>query len=83
MNTFLKDGDLHKEMAINMWGEENYDKEKRSRAKVLNFGMAYGMSGYSLAKKFNITNDEGMDIVNRFWKAAPHIKDFQNRCKES
>lgn len=35
VNTFLSGGDLHKQMAISMWGEENYDKEKRKRAKVL------------------------------------------------
>ena len=31
VNTFLHGGDLHKSMAISMWGEENYDKEKRRR----------------------------------------------------
>lgn len=35
VNTFLSGGDLHKQMAIAMWGEENYDKEKRKKAKVL------------------------------------------------
>lgn len=80
VNTFLTGGDLHKSMAISMWGVENYDKEKRKKAKILNFGMAYGMSGYSLAQKFGVTVEEGEDIVSRFWKAAPRIKEFQNRC---
>lgn len=39
VNAFLTGGDLHKNMAIAMWGEENYNKELRKRAKVLNFGM--------------------------------------------
>lgn len=80
VNTFLTGGDLHKQQAVAMWGEENYDKEKRKRAKVLNFGMAYGMSGYSLSQKFNVSVEEGEDIVAKFWKAAPRIKEYQNRC---
>lgn len=80
VNTFLTEGDLHKEMAVRMWGEENYDKEKRKRAKVLNFGMAYGMSGYSLSEKFHVSVEEGNDIVTKFWKAAPNIQRFQSAC---
>lgn len=78
INTFLDGGDLHRSMAIGMWGEENYDKDKRKRAKVLNFGMAYGMSPYSIAEKFDVTVGEGKDIYERFWKAAPTIKAFQS-----
>ena len=48
--------------------------------RLVNFGMAYGMSGYSLAEKFNVTVEEGEDIVRRFWAAAPRIKDFQTKC---
>ena len=80
VNTFLSGGDLHKNMAVSMWGAENYDKEKRKRAKVLNFGMSYGMSGYSLSQKFNVSVEEGEEIVAKFWKAAPRIKEYQTRC---
>lgn len=47
---------------------------------TLNFGMTYGMTGRSLAEKFSISEEEGNEIVDRFWKAAPKIKSFQNAC---
>lgn len=77
VDTFNTGGDLHKNMAIAMWGEENYDKEKRKKAKVLNFGMLYGMSAYTLAERFHISLEEGQDIVNRYWKAVPEIQAYQ------
>lgn len=80
VDTFLHGGDLHKNMAIAMWGAEHYDKEKRKKAKVLNFGMSYGMTGKSLALKFHTTEEEGNEIVNKFWNAVPEVKAFQNAC---
>ena len=77
VETFNTGGDLHTNMAKAMWGEENYDKEKRKKAKVLNFGMLYGMSAYTLAERFHITLEEGQDIVNRYWKAVPEIQAYQ------
>lgn len=41
-------------------------------------GIIDGMSPYSIAEKFDVTVDEGKDIYNRFWKAAPTIKAFQS-----
>lgn len=43
VNAFLHDKDVHKETAIACFGEENYDKQKRRMAKVVNFGKIYGM----------------------------------------
>lgn len=78
VDTFLSDGDLHENMAKAMWGEENYDKEKRKRAKVLNFGLLYGMSAYTLAERFHISLDEAEDIMRRYWNAVPEIVAYQN-----
>ena len=35
---FEHDKDIHKSTAISVWGEENYSKEKRKKAKAVNFG---------------------------------------------
>lgn len=39
IDTFKNGGDLHKNMAIEMFGLENYNNEKRKVAKTLNFGL--------------------------------------------
>lgn len=64
-------------MAENMWGKENYNRDLRKRAKVMNFGGMYGMSVYSIMQKFSLPEDEAQDIYDRFWAAIPNIKAFQ------
>lgn len=39
VDTFLGGGDLHTNMAVTMWGKENYSNDNRKKAKILNFGM--------------------------------------------
>ena len=52
-------------------------KRKEKRAKILNFGMLYGMNEYTLADRFNISVEEAKDIKDRFWQAIPRIKAWQ------
>lgn len=40
VEAFTTGGDVHKETAVKIWGEENYNKEYRKLAKGANFAMA-------------------------------------------
>lgn len=70
-NTFEKGGDLHKEMAIQMWGIENYDKQKRKMAKKANFGILYGMTAKNFADEFKMSMEEADDMIDRYKSSAP------------
>ena len=69
--TFASGGDLHKEMAIRMWGKENYSKQKRKMAKKANFGILYGMTAKNFAEDFGIPLYEAEDLVKRYKETAP------------
>ena len=50
-------------------------KEKRTKAKNVNFGIAYGQSIYALAQSLDITYEEAEDLVNnKYFGAAPVLK---------
>lgn len=70
--------DIHKSTAIRMWGEENYNKEKRKLAKIAQFGLVYGGTGYTLRKSAPEKSDAERDeIAERFWSAHSVLKSYQ------
>lgn len=68
---FENNGDLHEHMAKVIWGEENYDKQKRKRAKKCNFGILYGMTARNFAIDFDISLSEAQKIVDDYKNGAP------------
>ena len=58
-------------MAKIIWGEENYDKQKRKKAKKCNFGILYGMTARNFAIDFEISMDEAQKIVDDYKNGAP------------
>jgi len=80
IDAFLHDKDIHKETAIKAFGEENYSKDKRAFAKVLNFGLLYGMSARGLRDRFpTMSIDEAEMFVEKFQAAIPNIISGQHR----
>lgn len=71
LDAFKHNKDIHKQTAIAIWGEENYDKNKRKIAKSANFGILYGQTGRNFAERFNMTLDEGNQFVEDFKASLP------------
>lgn len=61
-----------------MWGE-NATGDDRKKAKGLNFGGVYGLSPYSIAEKYEVSQSEAQDIYDKFWGAIPEVAQFQAR----
>jgi len=65
---------------------ENFKKykekyyEERTRAKIINFGMAYGKGAYGFSKDFNITEDEAQKILDKYFGALPKVKQAIDKC---
>lgn len=79
---FENNGDLHEHMAKVIWGEENYDKQKRKRAKTCNFGILYGMTARNFAIDFNISMDEAQKIVDDYKGGAPKLFEWVHANEE-
>lgn len=64
IKAFQEGKDLHGMVAQEVYGEVN--KDLRKKAKVINFGIIYGMSSYSYAKKVNCTQEEGDEFFRGY-----------------
>lgn len=80
---FKQGKDVHTEMAKKLFGEANYNKDKRKAAKVGTFGMLYGASPKVLqvtAKQqgVELTDMEAEDLYRRWWKANGIFKSWKD-----
>lgn len=53
--------------------------EQRSRAKMISYGLAYGMEAYGLAQRLNIATEEAAVILDAYFEAFPAVRDYMDR----
>eukprot|EP01095_Lingulamoeba_sp_RSL-Kostka_P017925 TRINITY_DN9602_c0_g1_i1.p1 TRINITY_DN9602_c0_g1~~TRINITY_DN9602_c0_g1_i1.p1 ORF type:complete len:318 (-),score=113.84 TRINITY_DN9602_c0_g1_i1:6-959(-) len=58
--------------------KSKYSTERR-RAKVLNFSIAYGKTAIGLAKDWNVSREEAVEIVNRWYNDRPEVRMWQRK----
>ncbi|WP_422030360.1 DNA polymerase I [Roseovarius sp.] len=52
--------------------------EIRRRAKAINFGVIYGISGFGLARQLRIPRGDAQDFINRYFERFPGIKTYMD-----
>jgi DNA polymerase-1 len=58
---------------------DQVDSELRRRAKVVNYGLAYGMNAYGLAQRLGIVPDEAQEFIDAYFAGFPKIREFLDR----
>jgi DNA polymerase-1 len=53
--------------------------EQRSKAKMVSYGLAYGMQAFGLAQRLNIAVDEAAQILHAYFEAFPAVKEYMDR----
>jgi DNA polymerase-1 len=78
---FATDEDIHAATAGTVFGlpAGQVDAELRRRAKVVNYGLAYGMNAYGLASRLGIPPDEAQEFIDAYFEGFPNVKDFLDR----
>ena len=77
INIYVSGKDLHDAVADMMFGPGAHkDKELRTLAKTINFGIAYGRGAGSIATTFNKTMQEAQDIIDKWFKPMPKVREF-------
>jgi len=81
---FQNNKDIHAVTASEIFGvdQENIDSLLRNKAKAINFGIIYGISGYGLAKNIGISRNEANDYIQKYFEKYPEILAFMESSKE-
>ncbi|AWI82618.1 DNA polymerase I [Alloyangia pacifica] len=77
----FRDGqDIHAMTASEMFGVpmEEMTSEVRRRAKAINFGVIYGISGFGLARNLRIPRGEAQAFIDRYFERFPGIKTYMD-----
>jgi DNA polymerase-1 len=75
---FRRGEDVHAATAAEMFGVApgDIDPGLRSKAKMINFGIVYGLSAYGLADRLDIPQDEAADFIERYLGRFPKVKEY-------
>ncbi|HKW12972.1 MAG TPA: DNA polymerase I [Candidatus Krumholzibacteria bacterium] len=78
VRAFLDDADVHRRTAAKVMGvaEDAVSGEMRDRAKVVNFGIVYGMGARGLAQALDIETDEARRFIEDYFRSYPGVKRF-------
>lgn len=81
----LKNGiDIHSVTASQVFNVplEEVTNELRSKAKAVNFGIVYGISGFGLAKNINSTRSEATEYINNYLNTYYKVSEFMKKSVE-
>lgn len=78
---FVNNINLHDRTSELMYGP-NFTDQDRMRAKAMNFGIMYGRQAQSFADEFNISKEEGQDLIDKWLGAYPDAKRYLEWCAE-
>ena len=76
--------DIHAMTASEIFGVPVKDMpaEVRRRAKAINFGIVYGISGFGLANQLGIAQSEASDYIKKYFARFPGIRDYMEDTKQ-
>ncbi len=85
LEIFRKDEDVHASVASYVFNVplESVDKEMRRKAKVINFGILYGMGVNALRQNLGGTREEAQKFYNEYFSEFTGITEYLNQTKAS
>ena len=82
---FARQADIHRETAARVLGKpaEEITADERSMAKMVNFGLAYGMSDFGLSTRAGISRQEAQEFINSYFAAYSGISYYMLHIKDT
>jgi DNA polymerase-1 len=77
--------DIHSATAAKVFNTsiDEVTSEMRRSAKMVNFGIIYGISAFGLSQRLSIGRSEASEIIETYFKQYPGIKDYMDNTIES
>ena len=84
LQAFANNEDIHRATAAEVFGVEKdaVDSEQRRYAKVINFGLIYGMSAFGLAQNLNIDRKAAASYIERYFARYPGVRQYMDNTRE-
>jgi DNA polymerase I len=72
--------DIHTATAARVWGvvPDEVTSEQRRRAKMINFGLLYGMEAFGLADRLGISREEAREHIDAYFSQFHHVKEYMS-----
>jgi len=85
LNAFANDLDIHTATAAEVFGAalDEVSSDQRRMAKVINFGLIYGMSAFGLAGQLNLDRSAAQAYIDRYFARYPGVADYMQRTRET
>ena len=80
INAFKNKEDIHSSTASAVFNIpiDKVTREQRSNAKVVNFGIIYGVSAFGLSNQTNLNRKESKELIEKYFEKYPKLKHYMN-----
>ncbi|NLD70168.1 MAG: DNA polymerase I [Limnobacter sp.] len=80
---FAEGMDIHRATAAEVFGAppDEVSAEQRRYAKVINFGLIYGMSAFGLAQNLGIEREAARNWIERYFQRYPGVREYMDRTR--
>jgi DNA polymerase-1 len=84
LSAFEQGEDIHRTTAAGVYAvaPSSVTHEQRERAKMVSYGLAYGMEAYGLSQRLGGDVGEAKEIMDRYFAAFPGVKAYMDRAVE-
>lgn len=81
LEAFQKNIDIHAVTAGKVYGVPVglVSREMRAKAKMVNFGIIYGISAFGLQQRLNIPKSEASELINNYFAEYPKVREYIDR----
>ncbi|HWP10445.1 MAG TPA: DNA polymerase I, partial [Ramlibacter sp.] len=85
LRAFREGMDVHRATASEVFGVApgQVNAEQRRYAKVINFGLIYGMSSFGLARNLGIDSTAAKNYIQRYFERYPGVKRYMDETRQS
>ena len=83
LRAFANNEDIHRATAAEVFGvaSDAVSSEQRRYAKVINFGLIYGMSAFGLASQLNIERSAAQQYIDLYFARYPGVKNYMDSTR--